>query len=411
METLKEKWLEDALNSSPALPLVVIDFKVYAHQIHNFTESAQTIVGDDESKLRTVAKAMWAYRLNRGIDSLPERDFTAIVVDDHKAPIPEMGSDYVGYWRHLEANKLAMPEYKGGRPDKPSLFPIILEEGYKYVKAAGSRFHFFSKPYYEADDVAGKIARIQRTSPPLDRHILLSTLDGDWQGLVSDAHQIVWCNTGPWLPRIRTEAEVCDYYLRKEKLQIATARETYTVKVEVGDEGDNLKPGTPLRFFDLYEEDEVWGWTEEETERLRSIMADPDRSNRPDHLANSKSFLQGIGMFLPEIPPPQPADVLLFSERAKRERREALNPGMKGQTKKYCLGLEDEAEFAKCAKIATDDGVAMRRIKELDERRKADPGSFDEGDRGMLKALRDSRKDYKALLLRFSARIAAQQGV
>lgn len=408
MEILKEQWLEQELDKAKNLPLIVIDFKVYAHFIHNFTESAQVIVGDDESKLRLIAKAMWAYRLNRGVDNLPEQDFTAIVVDDHKGPIPDMGEDYVGYWRHLEANKLSMPEYKGGRPDKPSLFPIILEEGYKYIKSEGSRFHFFSKEYYEADDVAGKIARIQRTNPPIPRHILLSTLDGDWQGLVSDEHKIIWCNTGPWLPRIRTEAEVCDYYLRKDKLQIKSARETYTVKVEVGDKGDNLLPGTPLRFFDLYDEDQEWGWTEEETERLRAIMADTSSSNRPDHLASAKSFLEGIGMFLPEIPAPQPSEVILFSERAKKERREALNPQLKGLTKKYCLGLEDEAEFTKCAKVATDDALAMRRIKELDERRKADPAAFDDGDKGLLKSLRESRKDYKALLLRYGAKIESQ---
>jgi hypothetical protein len=112
---------------------------------------------------------------------------------------------------------------RGGRPDKPSLFPIVLDEGFKYVKSPGSSFHFFDKKYYEADDIAGKIARIQRTDPALDRYVLLSTVDGDWQGLVSDEHKIVWCNTGPWLPRIRCEAEVCDYYLRKEKLDIKTA--------------------------------------------------------------------------------------------------------------------------------------------------------------------------------------------
>ena len=405
---LKEQWLAQELDKSDYLPLVVIDYKVYAHQIHNFTESASEIVGEDEGKLRLIAKAMWAYRLNRGIDSLPERDFTAIVVDDKKGPIPEMGEGYVGYWRHLEANKLQMPEYKGGRPSKPSLFPIILEEGYKYILSAGSKFHFFDKEYYEADDIAGKIARIQRTDAPLNRHILLSTLDGDWQGLVSDQHNIIWCNTGPWLPRIRTEAEVCDYYLRKEKLNIRTARETYTVKVEVGDRGDNLEPGTHLRFFDLYEEDEIWSWTEEETAALKAIMADPNPSNRPDHLASAKSFLTGIGMFLPEIPAPTEQDVVLFGERARRERREALNPELKGLTKKYCLGLDDDEEFSKCAKVAVEDSKAMRRIKELEEKKREAPDDFDDGDAGLLKSLRESRKDYKALLLRYGARIEAQ---
>lgn len=395
---LKEQWLQAQLDNAPNLPLVVIDYKVYAHQIHTFTESALDIVQDDEQKLRLIVKALWAYRLNRGIDSLPARDFTAVVVDDLKG---DFGGGLVGYWRHIEAHKLGMPEYKGGRPDKPSLFPIILEEGLKYIQAGGSKFHYFAKEYYEADDIAGKIARIQRNSPALDRHILLSTLDGDWQGLVSDSHKIVWCNTGPWLPRIRTEKEVCDYYLRKERLRIDSARETYTVKVEVGDRGDNLLPGTPLRFFDLYEEDPEWGWTSDEESRLREIMADGAASNRPDHLESAGRFLRSVGMFLPEIPAPEAHDVLLFEERARRERREALNPDLKGLNKKYCMGLQSDVSFQKCAKIATDDLKALEEIKLLEDRRKADPANFSE--RPRLKELKLARSDYKASLIRYAA--------
>jgi hypothetical protein len=397
---LKEKWLEDELDSSPYLPLVVIDFKVYAHNVHSFTESVEHLVEGDEKRLRTIVRALWAYRLNRGIDSLPPRDFTAIVVDDHKGKFSD--TEVFGYWRSQEAFLLGMPEYKGGRPDKPSLFPIILEEGYKYIKSAGSTFHFFDKEYYEADDIAGKIARIQRTDPVLDRYVLLSTVDGDWQGLVSDQHKTVWCNTGPWLPRIRTEPEVCDYYLRKEKLNISTARETYTVKVEVGDAGDNLLPGTPLRFFDLYDEDPVWGWTEEEGKTLRSIIADTRPSNRPDHLERAGRYLQSLGMFLPEIPPPTQHDIVTFAEKSRRERREALNPGLRGLNKKYCLNIPDPDDFAKCAKVASDDDAARVRIKELDEQRRSGDPAYNPG---LLKALKESRKDYKATLLRYGAKV------
>lgn len=396
LENLKESWLQDQLDAETLLPLLVIDFKVYAHYIHSFTESAVDIVGEDESKLRTIIRALWAYRLNRGIDSLPPRDFTAVVVDDLKGDFAEGVN---GYWRHLEAHKLGMPEYKGGRPDKPSLFPIVLEEGYNYIKSPGSTFHFFDKKYYEADDIAGKIARIQRESRVADRYVLLSTLDGDWQGLVSDKDKIVWCNTGPWLPRIRTEVEVCDYYLRKEKLKISNARETYTVKVEVGDKGDNLLPGTPLRFFDLYDEDPVWGWTNEEETQLRSIISDPSQSNRPDHLANAGRFLKSIGMFTPEIPAPTPYEVVAFSEKARKERREALYPGLRGLNKKYCIGIQDEEKFGKCAKLVSDDNSALERIKALEETRKNNPESHNPG---LLKALKESRKDYKAALIRIS---------
>ncbi len=397
LSVLKDSWLEDELDLCEHLPLVVIDFRVYAHQVHSFTESAVDIVGNDEAKLRTVIRALWAYRLNRGVDSLPVRDFTAIVVDDNKGLFEPEG--ITGYWRHLEAHKLGMPEYKGGRPEKPLLFHIVLEEGFKYVQAPGSTFHFFDKLYYEADDIAGKIARIQRTDPALDRYVLLSTVDGDWQGLVSDEHHIVWCNTGPWLPRIRCEAEVCDYYLRKEKLNIKTARETYTVKVEVGDAGDNLLPGTPLRFFDLYEEDLVWGWTDEEEATLRSIIADTCPSNRRDHLTNAKRFLSAIGMFVPEIPPPSEYDVAMFSERAEKDRREARYPGLRGLNKKYCMGEADATRFDKCAKLVTDDNAALERIKELEELRKTGSDRYDAAE---LKSLKELRKDYKVSLIRFS---------
>jgi hypothetical protein len=399
---LKETWLEKTLAAEKLLPLVVIDWRVYAHFVHGFTESALDIVGEDESKLRAVVRALWAYRLNRGIDSLPPRDFTAIVVDDFKGPLESGG---IGYWRSLEAERLGMPEYKGGRPAKPSMFPIVLEEGLKYVKSPSSSFHFFEKEYYEADDIAGKITRIQRTDPAADRYVLLSTLDGDWQGLVSDANKIVWCNTGPWLPRIRTEPEVCDYYLRKEGLHIKTARETYTVKVEVGDKGDNLMPGTPLRFFDLYEEDEVWGWTREEEETLRMIISDTARSNRPDHLTNAKRFLQSIGMFLPEIPAPAPSDVVVFSERARKERRQALNPGLKGLQKKHCIDIKRDEEFEKCVKVALADNDARERIKELEAVKREDPDSFKGESKALLKSLKEDRKDHRAALLRFGARL------
>lgn len=404
-DELKDKWLESELDAQKNLPLVVIDFKVYAHQIHTFTESVDHLAESDESKFRKIVRALWAYRLNRGVDSIPCRDFTAVVVDDHKG---DFGDGVFGYWRHLEAHKLGMPEYKGGRPDKPSLFPIILEEGYKYVKSSGSTFHFFDKKFYEADDIAGKIARIQREDPVLDRYILLSTLDGDWQGLVSDADKIVWCNTGPWLPRIRTESEVCDYYLRKEKLNISTARETYTVKVEVGDAGDNLLPGTPLRFFDLYEEDPVWGWSEDEERELRAIMADIRPSNRPDHLKASEAFLKSMGMFLPEIPPPASIDIAIFSERARKERREALYPGLKGLNKKYCIGLENDQDFQKCVKIAEEDDKTRVKIKELEELKKSDPESSNPA---LIKALKESRKDYKVSLIRYGSKESVQKQV
>jgi hypothetical protein len=71
---LKEEWLKSQLDTSPYLPLVVIDFKVYAHIVNGFAESVEHLAEGDESKIRAVIKALWAYRLNRGVDSLPSQD-------------------------------------------------------------------------------------------------------------------------------------------------------------------------------------------------------------------------------------------------------------------------------------------------------------------------------------------------
>jgi hypothetical protein len=214
----------------------------------------------------------------------------------------------------------------------------------------------------------------------------------------------VWCNTGPWLPRIRTEKEVCDYYLRKEKINISKAKETYTTKVEVGDRGDNLLPGTPLRLFDLWEEDEEWGWSPEEVELLMNMSNVTTPTNRIDHLEKSKQYLISIGMFLPENPLPTEYDKRVFFEKAKIERAKASHPELKGLNRKYCIELEDSQDLEKCKKIAIQDGRDLEEIKSLESRKKEDPDSFSDQDSLQLRLLKDRRKDNKASLLRYNSK-------
>jgi hypothetical protein len=104
-------------------------------------------------------------------------------------------------------------------------------------------------------------------------------------------------------------------------------------------------------------------------------------------------------MFAPEIPAPSPHDVLTFNEKAVRERREAMYPGLRGLNKKYCMGVSDPDRFDKCAKLVSEDNKALERIKEQEKLKKSGDDHFDPG---LLKALKDSRKDYKASLIRFS---------
>lgn len=393
---------------SPYLPICVIDFKVAAHFINTFAESIFEISQTNEKYFRKLVRAMWAYRLNRGPDMLEQFNFIALIADDKKGKLDksEAAWDGYGYWRHIEAYNLNMQEYKGGRGEKPTLFPVIQEEGYNYIFSKGSTFHYFAKEFYEADDIAGKIARLRRNADPFSplgrRQILLSTVDGDWQGLVSDEDEIVWCNTGPWLPRMRSEREVCDYYLRKEGLKITTARECYTVKVEVGDRGDGLLPGSPLRFFDLYEEDEVWNFSEKDTSSLMAVLNSNIKSNRQDHLESAKLYLQQNGLFLPEIPQATDFEKEVFFEKASKIRREKSNPEIKGRNKKYCLELQSESELQKCKYLVIQDEKTKEQIKEDQEKlelyKKTEDKKRIKEIKDGIKKLKEIRKEIKVLL-------------
>ena len=361
----KSTLLEDVyeVKTSPHIPVVIIDFKVYAHAINKYAELAAEVAKTEE-ELSTIMKAMWAYKLNRGPDMLEPFPHVGVVVDDMKGKFSEEFAEAsttgVGYWRHIEAHKIDLAEYKGGRGEKTPYFYITEKAGYDYIKAQNSTFPYFYREFFEADDLAGLACRLKRNSPEdsvlANRQMILSTVDGDWQGLASDSHDIVWANTGPWLPRLRSEREVCDYYLRKDKLVIDTAQGCYAVKCEVGDSGDNLSPGTPLRFFDLYNEDHEWRFPEDYVEEFFSALSLTTPSNRSDHFNSAKKFLSSKGLFLPVIGPAQEEEKRFFFAKAIRTRVENLNKDLKGRNKTACMKLIDEdAEFKKCAQLARKD--------------------------------------------------------
>ena len=394
----KSELLEDVfeVETSPLLPIYIVDFKVAAHFINGFYDIAQEVAQDDEQLLRKLIKAMWAYRLNRGPDMLDPFDFVAIVADDEKGDVGEEASvSGKGYWRHIEAHKLEMQEYKAGRAPKQDNFLLVQDIGYEYVKSKKSTFNFFSKEFFEADDIAGKIARMKRNASKRSRlakrQVLLGTVDGDWQGIVSNDHKIFWCNTGPWLPRMRGSQEVVDYYLRKEGLKIKEARECYTVKVEVGDIGDGLLPGSPLRFFDLYEEDDAWHFSEKDTSKLSKILRSNRRSNRPDHLESARRFLLSYGMYLPELAATGDHDKRLFFSKAEKARKEKGNPELRGRNKTICMEVI-EKEFEKCKELAVRDEDTKQKIK-YEEQNLKDCGE----DKLCKKAVRQAINAYKAI--------------
>jgi hypothetical protein len=369
------------------------------------------VANGNEEALRQILRAMWAYRLNRGPDMLAPFPFTALIADDLKGPLTEefaeASTSGLGYWRHIEAHKLEMAEYKGGRGEKTDFFHLVQEEGYRYIGAPGSTFHYFAKEFFEADDIAGHVSRLKRGAKPnsklAKRQMFLHTVDGDWQGLCSDPHGIYWANTGPWLPRLRSEREVCDYYLRKEGMHITSARGCYDFKAEYGDLGDNLYPGTPLRFFDLYEADKEWKFSKEDTSTLLKMVSDVKPSNREDHLRSAERFLIRKGMFLPKIGETWEADKQLFFQRAKKYRKDNSHPELTGRNRTLCMEKVSEPEiFEKCKELALEDSKIHLEIKKETEAlricREQDDKKCTKELRIILKGLKDLRASIKAQL-------------
>ena len=383
--------------------MCVIDFKVIAHFIYNYAETAQDVAEGDEQELRKIIRAMWAYRLNRGPDMLSPFPFVGLVADDLKGPLTadfaEASESGQGYWRHIEAHKLEMAEYKGGRGKKTEFFNLVQEEGYKYIESPGSTFHYFAKEYFEADDIAGHVCRLKRAanrrSKLAKRQLFLITVDGDWQGLVSDSDGIIWANTGPWLPRLRSEREVCDYYLRKEGMHITSARGCYDFKVEYGDLGDNLYPGTPLRFFDLYEADEEWKFDKQETATLTKMLNCAVASNRPDHMESARMFLLRKGLFLPETGTTWQEDKDLYFQRAKKSREANSHSELTGRNRKLCMDkVLKPAIFEKCKELAIKDAKTHSEMKKETEALRV---CREQEDKKCVKELRASLRGLKDL--------------
>ena len=410
-ESLLEDVFEPIIN--PYCPVVVFDFKVYAHAINQYSDLVEEVARSEED-MKSIFKAFWAYKLNRGPDPLPQFPFVGLVVDDLKgelsAEFAEASSTGYGYWRHLEAHKLDLAEYKGGRGVKPPMFDIVQEAGYEYINSPGSTFSFFSKNFFEADDIAGLVARLKRNANPSEplaqRHVILSTVDGDWQGLVSDAHGIVWANTGPWLPRLRSETEVKDYYLRKDGLVITSAKGCYDVKEETGDAGDNLAPGTPLRFFDLYNEDAEWSFTPQDTQAILEVLNTTTPSNREDHFDSAQRFLLSKGIGKPEIGETDDYDKRAFFAKAKRIRDKNLASELRGRNKTICLSIVDKvSDFEKCKKLAIEDERTKEKIKLEQEKSKkckeADDKKCVKEINAILRPLKKLRDALKAQLSEF----------
>lgn len=397
--------LEDVFEPThEAPPIVVVDWKVYCHDIHREVEQIVMASRGDETKLEQLITAFWAHKLNRGPDMINLEEFCVVIVDDSKHPLgdfSEASTSGSGYWRHIEAHKLGNPEYKGGRGEKPSTFSLVEKLGREYASKA--KFVCLAKPFFEADDIAGEICRIKRAAKPgsvlSKRIIYLSTLDSDWCGLVSDEHKIIWANTGPWLPRLRSETEVCDYFFRKEGLVMSKARDCYDFKVQYGDASDNLPAGTPLRLFNLYDPDDEWSFTPEETESISTLLEVITPNNRADHAQTANTFIRSHGI-LPAAHLKATFDEKRdFFYRAREARKDKALSSLKGlRAKKMCEKLLEgpAAMLEKCIKFALGAKKVTEKITDLAQHissLSSPPGS---ATKAMLAELRATKKELEA---------------
>ena len=183
-------------------------------------------------------------------------------------------------------------------------------------------------------------------------------------------------------------------------MHITSARGCYDFKVEYGDAGDNLKPGTPLRFFDLYGEDSEWGFSKEDTKTLLDMISDTKQSNNLDHFTRAKEFILRHGICLPHHPPAQDGDRKIFFDKAKDSRIKNSHSDLVGRNRTLCMEKFSEQEvFLKCKELALEDEKAKEEIKKnaeiLRECRKAEDKKCVKNLLGVQRNLRNLRSVLK----------------
>jgi hypothetical protein len=307
------------LDVSPA-PLWVIDFNVMTHDILYWYESKieGSFTKEVEAKL---VKGMWALFVNRGPQFLPRHSLRTIFVADYRDP------ETSNYWRddfmreseqvqtawkdYAEEQGVSKDElrthYKGTRGAKSEGFFFVYNIGKEYCQ---KYFPWFWKKSYEADDLAGSIARFSRTAEKdsviKKRQILLHTCDRDWCQLIDDENKIYFSNSRFCRPnekiqeQLQKEEGVLEWTEHKMKVQIKHPSELAAHKAEQGDMGDNAVKGSPIELFDLINPHPRWNidellWDDDFTE----CMNHPEATTRHDHYEQSIRQFAKICMEIP----------------------------------------------------------------------------------------------------------------
>jgi hypothetical protein len=253
-------------------PLIIYDTSVLAHRLIDLSTDATGKISNrltNKQRDERLRAGVNLYNSVFWIENYSPEDFEIIWVGDDKTE---------PYWRIKEVKEWldSLAE------DDPSLVRWKdSRKGYKgnrfhepYRRWVMNRINKFSNavciPGYEADDVAAAIVK----SEP-DREIILGTIDSDWIQMVSE--KVTWVCMHGWSPQVR-DVEGGKIWLKRKlekesrkaqrglveagiNLLDPDLRSIVKWKSIMGDKSDNLPPGTPEEFIDLFnppEERRLW---------------------------------------------------------------------------------------------------------------------------------------------------------
>lgn len=299
------------IQTNSAAPLLIVDFMVMAWRIKDLLLYRGLDRGCTDAQLKTIIKCLWAYNLNRGPSVLDQENWRIVVISDRK-------DENNGYWRtHLIASDERMTKaykekpqgYKSGRPQKDSLFMIIVELGQQYCF---NYLNYWFEPGYEADDWAGAIYReVRNTSDPelKSRKKILFTIDRDWTQLVDDSLNIIWVTSRQ--PRtkehiqtqIATEYDVLYHTKFRYKKDIKSPLEIAQIKSNYGDASDNLPSKSPIEYITLsephpsYQLESMNSWS-----HFQECLSSPWSNIQLDHLKEAKVMLDKLNLL--SVTPP-----------------------------------------------------------------------------------------------------------
>jgi hypothetical protein len=307
------------LDINPA-PMWVIDYNVMVHDILYWYQSK--IEGSFSKEVEAkLVKGMWALYVNRGPQFLPRHSYRTILVADYRDP------ETSNYWRdefmrESEQVQKAWVEFA----EQQGVDPDTLRTNYKGTRGAKTEAFFFvyniGKDYcqkyfpwywvlsYEADDLAGSIARLSRCSEEdsviKQRQILLHTCDRDWAQLIDDKNRVYFSNSRFCRPnekiqeQLQKEEGILEWVEYKMKVQIQHPSEMAVHKSVQGDMGDNAVKGSPVELYDLIHPHPKWNidellWNEDFIESMNN----PEPTTRHDHYEQSLRQFAKISLEIP----------------------------------------------------------------------------------------------------------------